>query len=246
MENINQRKANILNEINHLGYFSQHNYLVSNGFANLKKNLKYLKRFEGDQEKALQYAINKKTSQDPSCTSTPEDESMEDDQSKETYPEFETGWPKNVEFLYLDGNNLLFVDSVIRNMAIKKKRRNEAERAFARLVLKFIELKNIKNTILVFDNTSYKDRCSLTNNNDETLMFQVESATPKFYSSDDALVYWASENRNLDACLFITSDKGLEQRLRKRGAKNIMKTKFFFKILRETLGNEQYDSLLKK
>lgn len=248
MENINQRKANLLNEIKHLGYLSQHNYLAANGFANLKKNLKYLKRFEGDQEKSLQYALNKKLNneQDPSCTSTPEDESLEDDYSKEIYNELLTIWPKNIEYFYLDGNNLLFVDNVIRNMAIKKKRRSEAERMFSRLVLKFIEKNNVKNTILVFDNTKYKERISLTNKNDETLLFEVESASPKFFSSDDALVYWASESRNLEKSLFVTSDRELEQRLVKKGAKNIMKTKIFFKILQESLGIEEYNSLLKK
>ena len=247
MENINQRKVTIINEIEKLGYMSQHNYLVANGFANLKKNLKYLKKFDGDQDKTLQFIIAKKApNQEKSSASTPEDESLEDDFSKEISSGFQTNWPKNVEYFYLDGNNLLFVDNFIRNMAIKKKRRNEAERVFARLVLKFVEIKNIKNTILVFDKTCYKERISLSNKNDETLMFEVESANPKFFNSDDALVFWASENKNLEGSLFVTSDKGLEQRLLKRGARNIMKTKIFFKILQETLGLEEYNNLLKQ
>lgn len=245
MENLNQRKATLINEIEKLGFMSQHSFLVSNGFANLKKNLKYLKMFDGDQELTLQFIIAKKSNQQSSI-STPEDESLEDDYSKEIFSGLLANWPKNIEFFYLDGNNLLFVDNVIRNMAIKKKRRNEAERVFARLVLKFVEVKSIKNTILVFDNTCYKERLSLPNKNDELLFFEVESASPKFFNSDDALVYWASENKNLDGSLFVTSDKGLEQRLLKRGAKNIMKTKIFFKILKETIGMEEYNSILKQ
>ncbi len=247
MENINQRKAFLINEIQKLGYISQHNYLVSNGCANLNKNLKYLKRFDGDQEKVLQYNLSKKIpNQEKTVVSSPEDESLEDDYSKEISSGFLSNWPKNIEYFYLDGNNLLFVDNFIRNLAIKKKRRNEAERVFARLVVKFVEVKNIKNTILVFDNTCYKERLSLTSKNDETLMFEVESAIPKFFNSDDALVYWAGESKNLDGSLFVTSDKGLEQRLLKRGARNVMKTKIFFKLLQETLGLEEYNTLLKQ
>jgi len=249
MENINQRKATIINEIEKLGYMPQHNYLVANSCSNLKKNLKYLKKFDGDQEKALHYFLEKKSLvQDKSSTSSPEDESLEDDYSKEIYSGSGClgSWPKNVQYFYLDGNNLLFVDNVIRSMAIKKKRRGEAERVFAKLIIKFVELKNIKNTILIFDNTSYKERLSLSSATDETLLFEVESASPKFFNSDDALVCYASDNLNLDKSLFVTSDKGLEQRLLKRGAKNVMKTKIFFKLLQETLGVEQYNELLKQ
>lgn len=243
MENINQRKATLINEIEQLGYMSQHNYLVSNGFANLKKNLKYLKKFDGDQEKSLNHLLERKCAK--SAVSSPDDESLEDDSSKELYTTL-CGWPKNVQYFYLDGNNLLFVDNVIRNLAIKKKRRGEAERVFARLIVKFIEIKNIKNTFLIFDNTCYKERLSLSNSNDEPLLFEVESATPKFFNSDDALCFYAGESSNLEASLFVTSDKGLEQRLVKRGARNIMKTKLFFKTLQETLGMELYNDLLKQ
>lgn len=247
MENLNQRKASLISELENLGFATQHTYLVANGSTNIKKNLKYLKKFEGDQEKALNYFLEKKSfPKGKSTLSTPEDESLDDDYSKEICSGgLLATWPKTVEYFYLDGNNLLFVDNVIRNMAIKKKRRNEAERVFARLVLKFVEKKSIKNTILIFDKTCYKERLSLSNSNDETLMFEVESANPKFFSSDDALVYYAGENRNLDNSLFITSDKGLEQRLMKRGVRNIMKTKIFFKFLQETLGAE-YNELLKQ
>lgn len=260
MEN---RAANnhLLNQLKALNFSSQNNFLLSKGYSDLSKNLKYLKRFNGDVDLVMQHYESKKISdlnKVRSSSSSAESVVPNDDETFEldaiTTPIQPTptihiltrpprNWPKSVLFLYLDGNNLLFVESRIRKLCLSN-RRLDGERVFSQLVLKFAELLRIKNTKIFFDNTTYKEKLTL-NLNDYEMHFEVESAKPKFATSDDALVNLAKGHQNLDQTVFVSSDKGLGERLKKKGGKYILRTKAFFDMLRESLG-EAYDDIIRR
>lgn len=80
----------------------------------------------------------------------------------------------------------------------------------------------LKQTVVLFDNAHRENMTT-----DESSPFRVTTARPKFATSDDLLVYWATEIKNgrdksLDAksiasALFVTSDRGLCQRLHAQG-----------------------------
>lgn len=260
MENRSPRTNRILSDLKSLNFSSQNNCLLSNGYSDLSKNLKYLKKFSGDPEKVIQYYKSKTSSQQISSSSSisnsDEDinltyvskqiecEQISNPDHKKTLPLISSELPKLVQFLYLDGNNLLYVDEQIRRVCLTRK--SEAERLFAKLILNFSEKKNIRNTLILFDKTNYKERLVLNNEKGENLIFEVESASPRFKNSDDALVHWAGLSNNVEETVFVTSDRKLIDRLGKKGAKGIIKTKDFFKIVQECLGDEKYQSILKE
>jgi hypothetical protein len=258
MEN---RAANtlLLNQLKDLNFSSQNNFLLSKGYSDLSKNLKYLKRFNGDVDLVMQLYESKKISELNKVRSSSSSESgVQNDE--EAYglntimPPIQSplihsltrtprNWPKSVLFLYLDGNNLLFVESRIRKLCLSN-RRLEGERLFSQLVLKFSELSRIKTTKIFFDNTTYKEKLTLNLNGYE-MHFEVESAKPQFATSDDALVNLAKDHKNMDQTVWVSSDKGLGDRLRKKGGKFVLRTKAFFDMLKESLG-EAYDDILRR
>ena len=155
-------------------------------------------------------------------------------------------WPLEnlVSSLYLDGNNMLFVDSFIRKLRLSRKK-NEAEDILAKLIRAFSKEKSIAKTILVYD---YCEKKKPLNDENDLGIFEVLSASPEFNSSDDALVEWANKINpsEKNKSIFVTSDRGLQKRLEQTGIKKIMGTGVFFKIMKEFLGIEKYNSLLKK
>lgn len=114
-------------------------------------------------------------------------------------------WPQNVKRVYLDGNNMLFINSKIRSMFINKDTQTEAQKKFATFCFEFTKKMALEKTSLIFDFTELKQ-------SEET--FEIISAKDcNFETTDDMLVEYA-EIENMEECIFVTSDYGLQKRLK--------------------------------
>jgi len=142
--------------------------------------------------------------------------------------------------IYLDGNNMLFVDDVIRKDCLNKKTR-EAELKLGKLSIEYAMKKNIPNIKLVFDNTK-----QVLQVQSEVVQLSVSSAYPEFESSDDAFVVWAGKMNaeDLEKTLFVTSDRELTLRLHSSKVKFVLKSGEYMKEVREVLGEEAYNKCL--
>jgi rRNA-processing protein FCF1 len=135
--------------------------------------------------------------------------------------DLEQGWPSSIEKVYLDGNNMLFVPSYLRNKCLKRSRKS-AEKSLSQMAIQVGNQLNLELTHVMYDATTNRE-------NGDT--FVVSSARPTYETSDDALVEIAKQamNVDLDSCLFVTSDRGLRLRLKQVGAK-VIKPKQWFKF----------------
>lgn len=80
-------------------------------------------------------------------------------------------WNENFRKIYLDGNNMLFVDNMIRKMVLSKKGKM-AEQKIADLAEKFASITNVGFTHLIFDNTKNAyEKCISKSSN-----FKLDSA----------------------------------------------------------------------
>ncbi|KRX09339.1 hypothetical protein PPERSA_09223 [Pseudocohnilembus persalinus] len=140
-------------------------------------------------------------------------------------------WQEKFEYLYVDGNNLFYVLPAIRNLIIQNrgKGQEQAEKILGELVRKYSEkFKKMQKTVLIFDSTRRVENGQ---------KFQVLSARPNFQTSDDNFVF-LSENfsqEQKEKSVFITSDRGLVQRLQENGVKFCVKSGLFFDQMKNVL-----------
>jgi len=129
---------------------------------------------------------------------------------KEEQEDIVKEWSNSIKTVYLDGNNMLYTENIIRKVQLKSP--HNAEKILAMLSGKFGFRANLNSLTLVYDYTS-----NIFKKNVEGLELNVCSARPDFKTSDDALVVcseWKSAH-DLLSTLFVTSDRGLKIRLRK-------------------------------
>jgi len=152
---------------------------------------------------------------------------------KEEKKEVAYVFPSDAEYVYIDGNNLIFVLQPIRALALQR-RMPDAEYALQLIAQEWIKAINIPAT-LIFDDTHKK----LDQNG-----FRVCSAKPTFSTSDEALIHWASQMIPAKASktIVFTSDRGLSEELCKYGIQ-VLKSKVFFKIAAPILGQQPEESL---
>jgi rRNA-processing protein FCF1 len=155
--------------------------------------------------------------------------------------------PSHIERVYLDGNNMLFVESSIRSLTLHRKRK-EAEHIISDIALKYAVKCQAFDTTLVYDNSSWSLENKIGSVDQIHHSFNVLSAGPKYDSSDDALVDWAKNLGEAVAknSLFVTSDRELQRRLQSAGVSDIMKPGRWFKMVRLSIGDSEYDGLLPK
>jgi len=120
-------------------------------------------------------------------------------------------FPVEIKKLYLDGNNMLFIFSTLRNLILKKRNRKEADKLICKIWLDFGKIMKFKKTILMFDDTKLIPS-SLEK-------FELICARPKFKTSDEYFVDIAQKLKNPQNSLFVTSDAELRQNLKKCGVK---------------------------
>jgi len=165
----------------------------------------------------------------------------DDKETKEDKENLVKDWSKDITSVYLDGNNMLYVENMIRKVQLQCP--NNAEKILALLAGKFGLRANLKNLTLIYDSTK-----NIFTKNVEGLELKVCSARPDFNTSDDALVVWSEGKsvQDFNSTLFVTTDRGLKIRLREKGAKLIMNSGRWFKIARDFIGNNDVDEIIAK
>ena len=244
-----EKQKILLNEINKLGYSSQNEILISKGFTNLKLNLKVLLKCKGVLEKSLNL-VNKRCEIRELKKLFKVDESHKLNAKKVHDPELRKKLKEEIKSslireidqsaktIYLDGNNLLFLNPIIRKLCLQQKR-IKAENAIEELAIEFSMTFGIHHLVLIFDKTNNPKTLEIG-----SLKFTVCSAIPNFYTSDDALVNLISGLSSHDDILIITSDLDLQIRLKEKGVKMIMKSGCWFKIMKEKL--EKFNEIISK
>jgi hypothetical protein len=126
-------------------------------------------------------------------------------------------WPKNIKYLYLDGNNMLFICSSFRKYACKRSTRHYTEQLLNIIALDFHNSSNLILSQVCYDKTALMPKYPGYDK-----LFVVTSAIPDFNTADDQLVAIAFKQKQLkllDYSMFITTDKLLRKRLKDMGAK---------------------------
>lgn len=142
-----------------------------------------------------------------------------------------------IDSIYYDGNNMLMVDSSIRNDCLNKKR-SEGEVKLSNICFQFGKALNIPKNLLLFDRTN-----NIFTKESEGVFLKVSSAYPEFESSDSAFINWTG---SMDAkkVLFVTSDRILIEEIQKKGASNVIRSGEFMTMASKVLGSE-YEKLVK-
>ncbi len=257
---LSQARMRIAEKIKELGYETQNTQLFELGFTKYSQNLRLLRLHQGQLEPIVQYLQQKpaKKSQEENGDQVkegkPKREKREKKEKKEKKPKKErmpvietkelTEWPAHIRTLYLDGNNMLFVEDAIRRMMLGRKKKL-AEQVLADLAFEFAQAIGTFNVILIFDSTKQISSQEIVAPNGNTVKFSVVSSTPEFTNSDDALVAWSEKlGDKANECFFVTSDRGLQVRLSQNGVENISKTKRWFNLVKTTIGEEKYNAVL--
>lgn len=137
----------------------------------------------------------------------------------------------NVQRVFLDGNNMLFVPAELRTLTLKHARRT-AELRLNQLAREFQQQKGIPHVTLLFDNTHL---------NEQDELFLLKSSRPEFATSDDELVSFAQIYQG-PQFVFVTSDRELRERLSAFGV-TLEKPGRWFAAVEEALGS-RYKEIL--
>ena len=147
-------------------------------------------------------------------------------------------WPTEIKCVFLDGNSMLFTDRLLLKLRMSGDQKG-AEEALSQLASAFTKAKGCFSNVLIFDsikmNTSNGSFIAQDGKSYEML---VCSARPSFATSDDALLEWMENVKNPEECLVVTSDVELQFRLKEKGVSHLMKTQNWFKLVKQTLGDE--------
>jgi len=107
-------------------------------------------------------------------------------------------WPENIEQVYLDGNNMMFVVDSLRQLCLNRNSKT-TERAIAEIAATWNEQMQIANVDLIFDSTRQLDSVGSV---------RVSSAQPQYKTTDDMLIEIARRNKN-QRTVIVTSDRDL-------------------------------------
>ena len=111
-------------------------------------------------------------------------------------------WPEDIEQVYLDGNNMMFVVDSLRRLCLNRAGQ-KTERAIGEIASAWQERLHIPRLELVFDSTRQLDPIG---------NITVSSAQPRYRTTDDMLVETARrpENREKNKrTVIVTSDRAL-------------------------------------
>jgi len=145
--------------------------------------------------------------------------------------------------IYLDGNNMMFIENQIRALVLNRKKRTEGEQILANIASNFTHTINSRNeefqTMLMFDASNLH---GMIDQNMEIISAQKIG----FGIADDALVSLMDNIFEIDEKakhLFVTSDKELQQRLQLKGA-SIMTPGSFLKCVKNLIEEDLYKAIL--
>lgn len=111
-----------------------------------------------------------------------------------------TDWPNDIEQVYFDGNNMMFVVDVLRRLCLNREG-NRTQRAIGEIAAAWNEQMQIPNVELIFDSTDQTDPIGSV---------QVKSAKPTYSTTDDMLYdlvrQKSAKNRHT---VVVTADRAL-------------------------------------
>jgi rRNA-processing protein FCF1 len=147
---------------------------------------------------------------------------------------------KVISTVILDGNNMLFVNDIIRKECLSRHTK-KGEIMLGNISFEYAKVVGLKDCLLVFDQTN-----QVYSKSSEGVQFKVTSAYPEFKSSDDAFVEMAGgmNAELLSKTLFVTSDRELSVRLKEKNVSYVMKSGEFIKETEAKINKELYASLL--
>lgn len=111
-------------------------------------------------------------------------------------------WPANIEQVYLDGNNMMFVVNSLRRLCLNRNGQ-KTERAIGEIASAWNDKMRIPNVELIFDSTRQLDQIGTV---------KISSAQPKYRTTDDMLVEIARRPENQGKnkrTIVVTSDRAL-------------------------------------
>jgi hypothetical protein len=155
-----------------------------------------------------------------------------------------TFWPENITHLFIDGNNILYMTKTLRDNTLKKRLIRAQDMIVAATEYFASRITGLKDVFVIFDNISTTYDKILENG---TNLF-IKSARPTFTTTDDMLVNWSEQNKDISQnSLHVSSDRALSGRLNIEGAK-VMKPKAFFTLTLKLTNqeNETVDSWFAK
>lgn len=214
--------------------------LVSQGFKPKRRVMRLLVKYHGDAEKVKEEISNKKRSSHWDSEKK-RNKKKRNGETLETESVEEHDLPfSEVRTIYLDGNNMLYIEKEMRDYAISGRNRVHAERMLANLVLSYCQTSTDEiNFKLMFDATSFHGYTDTH--------FEIICARKMGFSiADDALVHISEVNPDIrDTTLFVTSDKELIERLKSLGS-FVMKPKDFLRKTKEIIGESEYEAILRQ
>ena len=121
-------------------------------------------------------------------------------------------WPADIEQVYLDGNNMMFVVNSLRRLCLNRAGK-KTERALGEIAAAWNEHMHIPNIDLIFDATRQVDQVGSV---------RVASAQPKYPTTDDMLVELARRPDNHEKnkrTIIVTSDRALAALVRRKNVR---------------------------
>ncbi|CAF4153762.1 unnamed protein product, partial [Adineta steineri] len=119
-------------------------------------------------------------------------------------------WPRDIEQVYLDGNNMMFVVDSLRRLCLNRAGK-KTERAIGEVAAAWNQQMHIPNVELIYDSTRQLDQIDTV---------KVTSAQPKYKTTDDMLVDIVHRPENHEKnkhTIVITSDRALAVLLQREG-----------------------------
>ncbi|KAL4483115.1 hypothetical protein ABPG74_019141 [Tetrahymena malaccensis] len=224
LERKQQKLQKMIEELPQFKDFNQK--MIQEGFEDVKKNFRALKKNEGDEQKAFSHLKHKQILQNLQLCKT-----------------FSKG---EIQKLYLDCNNCFFLESNFLKLA-RNCNYKQIEQKIATLLSLFESSYGSQiEIVLVFDNSKLlKDEKACDQFVSQN--FKLINARPQFQIADDAIVDFASKESQADqnSILYVTSDRLLQARLVEHNAKKIMTSKCFFNIMKdEFIGSKSYFAVI--
>jgi len=139
-------------------------------------------------------------------------------------------------YLFIDGNNLLYLTNNLRKNSIRRKKSKSEEIIVAAVETFSGVVSGLGEVNVMFDTTKSTDEKVLDNGT----KFYITSARPTFPTSDDGFIELTRRQsiEHRSKSLHVTSDRGLTIELCKLGA-SVMKPKMFFSLVIKMLNGGQ-------
>ncbi|CAF1137373.1 unnamed protein product, partial [Didymodactylos carnosus] len=109
-------------------------------------------------------------------------------------------WPSNIDQVYLDGNNMMFVIDSLRRLCLNRQGK-KTENIIGQIASAWNEKLQIPHVNLIYDSTNQVETIGTVN---------IQSARPKYKTTDDMLIDLAKQNHGKNEhTIVVTADRAL-------------------------------------